>query len=95
LFAGGTLLGVCEGEVFLFFFFYELFGDVFVDVEARFGCGFEGGEVCLDAVVELFGELPDGFVGLGVEVVVLFLLFVVEYLEGLDQFVDLFCVHPL
>lgn len=94
MFSGRFLFGVCEGDPFVFLFFEELFGDVFVDIETEFvGFGFEGGEVGLYSFVELLGELPDGFVGLSVEIVVAFGLLIVEDLIGFDEFVNFFGVH--
>jgi hypothetical protein len=85
LFSSRPLLSLSEGNPFIFFLFEVLFGDVFVDVKAEFGSfRFEGSEVDLNAFVELLGQLPDGLVGLGVEVVVALGCLVVVDLEWVD-----------
>lgn len=43
--------------------------------------------------MKFFGELPNRFVGLGIEVVVFVVVLVEEDLEGADELVDLFGIH--
>jgi hypothetical protein len=66
---------------------------VLVDVETwLWGC-LEGSEVGLYSFVKFFGKLPDRFVCLGVEVVVLLEFLIVEDLEGINEFVYLLGIH--
>lgn len=47
----------------------------------------------MNSIVKFFGELPNRFVGLGIEVVVFVVVLVEEDLEGADELVDLFGIH--
>lgn len=94
MFAGRSLHGISEGNILLLFLLDELLRDMLVDIVSWVGVVLERGEVSLNPIVKFLRQLPNGLVGFGIEVVVFFVLFVEEDLEGADQLVYFLCVHP-
>jgi len=93
LFSGRSFECISKGQVFLLFFFEELFRNVLVYVETRIGGCLEGSQIGLYSFMEFFGELPDRLVGFSVEVVILFEIVVIEDLEGLNQLIYFLGIH--